>query len=65
MERLGLLPARVPLLPGESLQSLLRRHALAMGYERLGLLRAFDLVALLEKDPGDEIDPREGFRRGA
>ena len=27
-------------MPGESLQSLLRRHALAMGYERLGLLRA-------------------------
>ena len=27
------LPAREPPLPGESLQSLLRRHALAMGYE--------------------------------
>ena len=34
------LPARELPLPGESLQSLLRRQALAMGYERLGLLRA-------------------------
>ncbi|MAG93698.1 MAG: hypothetical protein CMJ48_08110 [Planctomycetaceae bacterium] len=40
MEALRRLPAREPPLPGESLQSLLRRHALAMGYERLGLLRA-------------------------
>ncbi len=47
MERLGrlpawelALPARELPLPGESLQSLFRRHALAMGYERLGLLRA-------------------------
>ena len=40
MKRLRRLPAREPPLPGESLQSLLRRHALAMGYDRLGLLRA-------------------------
>jgi len=36
MERLSKLPAREPLLQGESLESLIRRHALAMGYECLG-----------------------------
>ncbi|HWL10147.1 MAG TPA: TniQ family protein [Planctomicrobium sp.] len=36
MERLPKLPAREPLLPGESLESLVRRQALAMGYECLG-----------------------------
>ena len=37
MKHLPLLPSRVPPLPGESLLSLFRRVALAMGYERVGL----------------------------
>lgn len=36
MDRLTKLPARERLLPGESLESLVRRHALAMGYEHIG-----------------------------
>ncbi|WP_437191524.1 TniQ family protein [Planctomicrobium sp. SH527] len=40
MERLSKLPTREPLLPGESLESLVRRHTLAMGYECLGRISA-------------------------
>ncbi|HWL11074.1 MAG TPA: TniQ family protein, partial [Planctomicrobium sp.] len=40
MERLPKLPAREPVLPGESLESLIRRHALAMGYEHVGRVLA-------------------------
>lgn len=40
MERLPKLPAREPLLSGESLESLVRRHALAMGYECGGRISA-------------------------
>jgi len=40
MERLAKLPAREPLLPWESLESLIRRHALAMGYECVGRISA-------------------------
>jgi len=36
MERLPKMPVREPPLPGESLDSLVRRHALAMGYECMG-----------------------------
>jgi hypothetical protein len=38
MERLQRLPAREPPLPGESLSSLLRRTAAAMGYDNVNLL---------------------------
>ncbi|HWL08267.1 MAG TPA: TniQ family protein [Planctomicrobium sp.] len=34
------LPAREPMLPGESLESLVRRQALAMGYEQVGRISA-------------------------
>jgi len=40
MERLPKLPAREPVLPGESLESLIRRQALAMGYEHIGRISA-------------------------
>lgn len=40
MDRLPKLPAREPPLPGESLESLVRRHALAMGYECVGRISA-------------------------
>ena len=38
MSDLHLLPARQPAQPGESLRSLIRRHALAMGYDRTSQL---------------------------
>ena len=40
MDRLPKLPVREPPLPGESLESLVRRHALAMGYECVGRISA-------------------------
>ena len=40
MKSVRALPAREPLLPGESLTSLVRRTAQAMGYEGFGQVRA-------------------------
>ena len=62
MEPLYLLPARESPLPGESLDSLVRRTACAMGYESVARLRALLLdrgrlpLHLHHLEPGPILD---------